>query len=240
MNNLSAFKAFLLFIAMGLACITETYAQSDKTFFRGYAFKQTPLNRYGTVLILRDGMILASASEFSFAIITGGNVGVVTLGLDNQDYGIKNLRSVFSGTAIKTMTESTDGYKFFATEENQITYFKDFESGACDIPPFYFPIKGDSPKDITKLWFDNSNNLYIGVTDNAFYIVPAAGNKTSLDTNSYKIRRGVDSSMNILKGELPVKKYIEDNAKGVFSFAESRRTKNIVCFGIGNGLYTYN
>ncbi len=234
------FKLCITFILFQFFSHLAVSGQKVKSIFKHYSMEELPENRFGEILISKDGMIVVSASEFSFAVITGGNVGAITIGLDNQDYGIKNLKSVFSVTPIKTITESSEGYKYFSTEENQITYFKDFESGACDIPPFYFPIKGDSPKNITKLWFDNSNNLYIGATDNVFYIVRGAGNKASLDTNRYKIRRGIDSSMNILKGELPVIKQEIDNAKGVFYFAESRTTKNIVWLGTGNGLYTYN
>jgi Histidine kinase/Y_Y_Y domain len=236
----SLHKFFAAIILLQFFSYEGVFSQSKKTLFRAYVFEQSPQNKYGEILISKDGIVLASSSEFSFAVITGGNVGAFTIGLDNQDYGIKNLKSVFSGKPIKTIAESTDGYKFFSTEENQITYFKDFESGACDIPPFYFPIKGGSPKEITKLWFDDKNNLYIGTTIDEFYIVPGAGNKASLDTNRYKIRRASDSSMNILKGELPVKKIEIKNANGVFSFAESRTTKDITWVGTGNGLCNYN
>ncbi len=240
MNPFYISKAFLLFILLQLAGYTAIYSQAKKSLFRNYIDKEIPQNKYGEILVSKDGKVLVSASEFSFVMITGGNVGSFTFGLDNQDYGIKNLKSVFNGAPIKTITESTDKNIFFATAENQITYFKNTEEGISDIPPFYFPIKGDSPKEITKLWFDNENDLYIGVTEDVFYIVPKAGINESLDTKKYKIGRTNDSSMIILKGELPVKKIIVNQGAGVYSFADSRTNKNIIWLGTGNGLFSYD
>ncbi|MFT3948370.1 MAG: hypothetical protein QM763_15480 [Agriterribacter sp.] len=139
-----------------------------------------PHNKFEEILISPKGPVFISASDFSFSLITGGNMGAFTIGMDNMNYGIRGIETVFSGTAIKALAESSEGNLFFATAKNQITYFKSDLTGICDIPPFYFPAKGDSPKDITRLWFDKENNLYIGVSDEAFYIVPEADLNKSL------------------------------------------------------------
>ncbi|MEP7107496.1 MAG: histidine kinase [Ferruginibacter sp.] len=233
-------KHCFLFILLQLSFYTMIYCQAKKSLFISYINKEIPQNKYGEILVSKDGKVLVSTSEFSFAIITGGNMGGFTIGLDNQDYGIKNLKSVFTGAPVKTLTESTDRNIFFSTAENQVTYFNNTEPYKCDIPPFYFPIKGDSPKEITKLWFDKENSLYIGVTDGAFYIVPKAGTNQSLDPGNYKIGRTKDSDMVILKGELPVKKIMVGQGVGVYSFAENSINKNIVWLGTDNGLYNYN
>lgn len=239
--------AFFFLVQPG--SFTLIYSQAKKSIFKPYIMKEVPGNKYGEIILVGDGGALTghggalvSASEYSFALITGGNAGAFTTGLDNQDYGIKNLKSVFTGAPIKTIIESPEkNIFFFATAENQITYFKNKEPDATiDIPPFYFPIKGESPKEITKLWFDKDYNLYIGVTEDAFYLVPKAGTSGSLDTKKYKIASSPDSSMVILKGELPVKKIAIAGGRGVYSFAENRTNKNIIWLGTGNGLFNYD
>ena len=215
--------------------------QTPKTFFKSYRAPGVPDNKYDEILIAGD-QVFVSASEYSFVLITGGNVGAFTFGLDNQNYGIKNLESVFAGTAIKTITDWKDGNIFFSTAKNQITYVrnKNNELDYCDIPPFYFPLKGETPKEITEVWTDSENDLFIGVTDGAFYIVEKAGDKNFLDKKNYQIGRASDSSMVILKGELPVKKIVTGPGRGVYSFGENRTSKNIVWIGSGKGLLQYN
>ncbi len=215
-------------------------AQARKRLFNHYKIEELPHNKFGEIFIAQDGKILVSSSEFSFALITGGNMGGFTFGLDNQSYGIKNLKSVFTGAPLRNIIESKDSLIFFTTAESQITYFKNNEEGGSDIPPFYFPPKGESSKDIRSLWFDSDENLYIGVTENAFYMVPKAGAKESLNTKNYKIGRTSDSSMVILKGELPVKKVLVDQSGGVYAFAENRTNKNIIWLGTGDGLFNYD
>ena len=232
-------KWLILFPLLHLAHFF-TYGQSPKTLFRSYRFPDVPDNRFGEILIAGNDQVFVSSSDFSFLLITGGNVGVFTFGLDNQDYGIKNLESVFSGTPIKTITDWKDGNIFFATAKNQITYFRNNndELDYCDIPPFYFPMKGDGPKEITELWTDGENDLFIGATDGAFYMVAKAGDKNVIDKKNYQIGRTADSSMTILKGELPVKKIV--TGSGVYSFGENRTNKNIVWIGSGKGLLQFN
>ena len=232
-------KWLILFPLLVLAHFT-TYGQTPKTLFRSYRFPDVPDNRFGEILVAGNDQVFVSSSDFSFLLITGGNVGVFTFGLDNQDYGIKNLESVFSGTPIKTITDWKDGNIFFSTAKNQVTYFRNNndELDYCDIPPFYFPIKGDSPKEITKLWTDSENDLFIGVTDGAFYRVVKAGDKNVLDKKNYQIGKANDGSMTILKGELPVKKIV--TGAGVYSFGENRTNKNTVWIGSGKGLLQYN
>ncbi len=241
-NFYSMLKYFLTLILFQLIGCSTIYCQSHKSLFRTYIDTEIPNNYFGEILILKDGGVLVSASEFSFVLITGGNAGSFTTGLDNQDYGIKNLKSVFTGIPLKALTESPEkNIIFFATAENQITYFKNTQLDAwIDIPPFYFPIKGDSPKEIANLWFDGESNLYIGVTDGAFYIVPKAGANKSIDPKNYKIGSTPDSSMVIVKGELPVKKIKVEEGTGVYSFAENRTNKNIIWLGTSNGLFNYN
>ena len=243
-------RNWLIFFALNLAGFTLSYGQSaksliksPKSLFKSYRSTEIPGNKFDEILVDKHGLVLVSASEFSFMMITGGNVGIFTFGLENQNYGIRNLESVFTGAPIKTITESRQGYIFFSTAENQITYFQvtdennDDESGQCDIPPFYFPMKGDTPKEITELWFDSEDNLFIGVTDGAFYMVPKAGSKSSLDIKNYTI--GVkDSSMFILKGELPVKK-IGIPGTGVYSFAENSKNKDVIFIGTSQGMFNY-
>src|SRR5436190_4337187 len=219
-------RTWLIFLGLNLAFSSLSFCQSSKSLikspkslFKSYRSGDILNNKFDEILVDKFGLVLVSASEFSFMMITGGNVVVFTFGLDNQNYGIRNLRSVFDGPPIKAIAESSQGCVFFSTAENQITYFQitanDVETGKCDIPPFYFPIKEDSPKEITELWFDSEDNLYIGVTDDAFYMVPNAGSSRSLDLKNYKI--GVkDSNMVILKGELPVKKIATDRMAGVY------------------------
>jgi hypothetical protein len=216
------------------------YSQTPKTLFRSYRFPDVPDNKFGEILVAGNDQVFVSSSDFSFLLITGGNVGVFTFGLDNQDYGIKNLESVFSGSPIKTITGWKQGNIFFSTAKNQITYFRNNndELDYCDIPPFYFPIKGDGPKEITKLWTDSENNLFIGVIEGAFYMVAKAGDKNFLDKKNYQIGRANDSSMAILKGELPVKKIVTE--AGVHSFGENRTNKDIIWIGSGKGLLQYN
>ena len=229
-------SVFLLLLHFSTAC------QTPITLFRSYRLPDLPDNKYGEILITNNDQVFASSSEFSFLLITGGNVGAFTFGLDNQNYGIKNLESAFSGAPIKTITDWKEGNIFFSTANNQITYFRNNndELEYCDIPPFYFPIKGDTPKEITELWLDSENNLFIGVTDGAFYMVAKAGDNSSLDKNNYQIGSAGDSSMVILKGELPVKKVATGPGTGVYSFGENRTSKNIVWIGSGNGLLQYN
>jgi hypothetical protein len=88
--------------------------QTPKTFFKSYRAPGVPDNKYDEILIAGD-QVFVSASEYSFVLITGANVGAFTFGLDNQNYGIKNLESVFAGTAIKTITDWKDGNIFFST-----------------------------------------------------------------------------------------------------------------------------
>ena len=214
--------------------------QKRDSLFKHYILKEVPQNKYGEILIAKDGKVLVSASEFSFILVTGGNVSAFTFGLDKQDYGIKNLKSIFTGAPLKAMAESSDNNIFFSTAENQITFLKNSDSGHCDIPPFYFPPKGETKKEITSLWFDKGNSLYIGTTDGAFYIVPQAGTNATLNTGKYLIGRAPDSSMAVLKGELAVKKNPVQKETAIYCFAESGINKNTVWIGTGLGLLTYN
>lgn len=233
---------FLIFLTLSLLTYFSTYGQTPGTLFRNYKLPGLPDNKYDEILITNNDQVFVSCSEFSFLFITGGNVGSFTTGLDNQDYGIKNLESVFAGTPIKTITDWRQGNIFFATANNQVTYFRinGDELEYCDIPPFYFPVKGDTPKEITELWLDSESNLFIGVTDGAFYMVAKAGDKSTLDRKTYQIGRAGDSSMVILKGELPVKKIVTGAGTGVYSFSENRTNKNIIWIGSSRGLLQYN
>jgi len=234
------FKHLLIFILLQFSSFTMIHSQAKKSLFRSYIDKNIPQNKYGEILVSKDGKVLVSASEFSFAFITGGNAGAFTFGLDNQDYGIKNLQAIFNGTPIKSITESNDSNIFFSTAKNQLTFFKNTADGRCDIPPFYFPLKGDTAKEITKLWFDKVSDLYIGVADGAFYIVRRAGTNEALKPANYKIGRSSDSNMVILKGELPVKKILIGPGIGVYSFAENKTNKNITWIGTSSGLFSYD
>ena len=91
------------------------YGQSGGALFKSYRAKDIPNNKFDELLVGKYGLVLVSASEFSFAMITGRNVGVFTFGLDNQNYGIRNLKSVFTGSPIKTITESNQRYVYFST-----------------------------------------------------------------------------------------------------------------------------
>jgi hypothetical protein len=228
-------KKWSLYVLM-MFVITAVNAQQKKSLFKVYKMSDIPGSYFGEILIMKEGPILVSASEFSFSIITGGNVGVFTMGLENQDYGIKNIKSVFTGTPLKNPVESADENIFFTTEKDQVTYFKFSDSGICDLPPFYFPPKKDSEKNITGLWFDKENNLYIGTTDSVFYIVSKAGSNETLNPAKYKIAAGNDSSMLILNGEVPVKKINIGAGIGIYSFAEDRTNRNIIWLGTGKGL----
>ena len=105
---------------------------------------------------------------------------------------------------------------------------------------FIFLLKAIPAKDITRLWFDKQNNLYIGVKSEEFYIVPEAGLNKSLDHKNYKIGNTPDSNMLVIKGELPVKKIVVNQSRGVYSFAENKTTRNVLWLGTGNGLFSYN
>jgi hypothetical protein len=237
---LSLFRQRPVLLMVFVAGYYASYSQSPKTLFRSYVIKEVPQNKYEEILITKDRQVLVSASEASFALITGGNLGAFIMGLDNQDYGIKNLMSVFTGAPIKTITESSEGIRFFSTAGNQITYFSNLDSGICDIPPFYFPARGEGQKEITKLWFDHEDNLYIGVTNGGCYRVSGAGKKQVLDTSRYKIKGNQDGQMVILKGELPVNKIAVGHGTGVYAFAENRTNKHIIWLGAGDGLYSFN
>ena len=124
-------RTWLIFLGLNLAVATLSFCQtskslikSPKSLFKSYRSGDIPNNKFDEILVDKFGLVLVSASEFSFMMITGGNVGVFTFGLDNQNYGIRNLRSVFDGPPIKTIAESSQGCVFFSTAENQITYFK--------------------------------------------------------------------------------------------------------------------
>ena len=199
-------KPRLIIFALPLVLTLTSYSQVPKTLFYCAKDPEMPYNTFAEILVTKKGPVYITASDFSFALVTGGNAGAATLGLDKQDYAIKGIESVFSGTPIKTLTESTDGNIFFSTAKNQITYFTNDMDGTCDIPPFYFPVKGDPAKDITRLWFDKQNNLYIGVKSEEFYIVPEAGLNKSLDHKNYKIGNTPDSNMLVIKGELACQK----------------------------------
>ena len=233
-------KTWLIFFLLHLMVTDLSYIQAQKSIFTCYRDPEMPYNKLEEILVSEKGPVFISASDFSFSLITGGNIGAFTMGLDKQDYGIKGIESVFTGTPIKAIAESTDGNIFFSTAKNQVTYFKSDLTGTCDIPPFYFPVKGDSPKNITRLWFDKENNLYIGVTDEEFYIVRGAGFNKSLDPQNDTIGNTKDSSMLISNGELAVKKILVGRSRGVYSFAENATAKNIIWLGTGNGLYSYN
>jgi two-component sensor histidine kinase len=217
-----------------------SFGQKEKSPFRVYRNPEVPNNYFGEILVTTDGQVFVSSSEYSFLLITGGNVGAFTFGLDKQDYGIRNLESVFTGAPIKEITNWRDGAIYFATARNQITYLlkKGDDLESCDIPPFYFPPKGEAPKDITELWLDGENNLFIGVSDDAFYMVPGAGDMKLLDKKNYQIERTPDSNMVITRGEMPVKKIT--CTSGVYSFGENRTSKNIIWIGSGRGLLAYN
>ena len=238
------YKCSLTFILILLIGNLAIYSQQPRTLFTSYRNVDIPNIKFDEIFVNKDGLILVSVSEMSFVMINGGNIGGFTFGLDNQNYGIRNLKSVFTGAPIKAITESKEGYVFFSTAENQITYLRivnsdiEDESGGCDIPPFYFPMKGETPKEITELWFDSENTLYIGITDGAFYLVPRAGSGISMDTKNYKIGAR-DSAMVILKGELPVKKIVIPGT-GVYSFAENKTNKDVIFIGSGKGLFNYN
>ncbi|MEP7373707.1 MAG: histidine kinase [Chitinophagaceae bacterium] len=233
-------KTWLIFFILQFVANVLSYSQAHKPLFYCFNDPEIPYNKFEEILVSKKGPVFISASEFSFALVTGGNLGAFTIGLDNMNYGIKGIESAFSGAPIKALAESSEGVIFFSTAKNQITYFNSDLEGICDIPPFYFPVKGDSPKNITRLWFDKVNNLYIGVTDEEFYIVPHAGLTKSLDPKNYRISNTKDSSMLINKGELPVKKISVGQSRGVFSFTENKTSKNIVWLGTGNGLFSYN
>ncbi len=237
----SMFKYSLVLILLQFSSFAAIYSQAKKPLFKHYIDKEIPQNKYGEIFIAKEGGVFASSSEFSFILIKGGNTGSFTFGLDKQDYGIKNLKSIFTGAPLKTIAESQENIIFFTTAENQVTYFKNIDPDSrSDIPPFYFPIKGDPVKEIAALWFDKESNLYIGTTDSGFYIVPGAGTLKSLDPKNYKIGRAPDSSMLILKGELPVKKIVVGQGVGVYSFAENRTNKNILWLGTAKGLFSYD
>ncbi len=214
--------------------------QLIKRLFKPYIMQEIPDMEFDEILASRDGYVLISISEATFAMINGGNFAAFTIGLDRQDYGIKNLKEIFTGKPIKTITESSDHVKYFSTFENQITYFHNLEEGICDLPPFYFPPRGEPAKEITRLWFDTENNLFIGVTSNEFYFVKGAGNKEVLDPSKYTIGRAKDKSMMISKGELGVKLKPISLCNGVYAFADAPGNKNLVWVGTGNGLYNYS
>lgn len=217
----------------------ETYSQTQRSIFKNYLMPELPQNRYGEIHISRDGSVLVSATEFSFAMISGSILSPFSIGL-SKEYKIKNIKNNFFGDPMKNIAESSEGNIFFTNANNQITYFKNTETGDCDLPPFYFPIKGDTPGVILSLWFDIEDNLYIGSTGGAFYKVPNAGTNKSLDPKKYEIASSTDSNMVISKGELRVEKVPVDHSGGIFCFAQNRISKEIIWLGTGNGLYKYN
>ena len=234
------FRISLLIILLHYTICSIGQHKTENSLFKVYTIKGIPENRFGEILISKGGQKYISASEFSFAKLIFGSYGTHTYNL-TREYGIKNFNEVFTGDPIKAFAESIDRNIFFATNKNQIVYLKNSNLGMIlDIPPFYFPIKGDSSREIKKLWFDNEDNLYIGAAEGSFYIAPKAGSKTSLDTGKYKIGKSNDDNMFIQKGELPVKKIIVGKGIGVYVFAESLADKNIIWLGTSNGLYEYN
>jgi hypothetical protein len=118
-------KTWLIFFALNLTVSTLSYCQSPKSLikspkslFKSYRSAEIPNNKFDEIFVDKDGLVLVSASEFSFVMITGGNTRAFTFGLDNQNYGIRNLKSVFTGAPIKIISESSEGYVFFSTRAN--------------------------------------------------------------------------------------------------------------------------
>ena len=234
-------KQSLIMILLLMAACTVVHGQSKKTIFRAYTIKGIPENRFGEILVSKGGQKFISASEFTIAKISFGSFATFTTGLSEEYSGIKNFKEIFTGDPLKAFAESWDGAIFCSSAQNQILYLK--KHGGYmefDIPPFYFPIKANPSTEIKELWFDSEDNLYLGVAEAAFYIVPKAGRKASLDSGIYKIGKTNEGTMLILKGELPVIKIILGRGIAVYSFAESKTEKDIIWLGTNNGLYYYN
>lgn len=214
----------------------------QKSLFKPYLLKEVPQNYFGEIYITRDGKVFISSSEFSFLQITGNQAGAFTFGLDKQDYKINGLKSIFTGTPLKNIVESGDSIIFVVVDDKQITFFSNSEKNSdsvhCDIPPFYFPAKGDTNTTITGLWTDKNKNLYIG-SYGAFYFVAEGGSSKKLSISNYVITNNAAGEKLITKGEMPVKKIKLTGNKPVYAFAESAVNKNIIWVGCGEGLKQY-
>lgn len=231
----------LIILLLILPTTIFVYAQK-KSLFKPYLLKEVPQNYFGEIFITNDGKIFISSSEFSFLQITGNEAGAFTFGLDKQDYKISGLKSVFAGTPLKHIVESGDSIIFVVADDKQITFFSNSEKNSdsvhCDIPPFYFPAKGDTNTNVSALWVDKNKNLYIG-SYGAFYFVAEGGSSKKLNSGGYIITNNAAGEKLITKGELPVKKIKLPGNKPVYAFAESAVNKNIIWIGCGEGLKQY-
>jgi hypothetical protein len=193
---------------------------------------------YYELVVERDGSLVATTS-FIFSVIQGNEVNLF-YEERRKKYGIKNEKNVYPSSVndrIKTLDQSNDGFLFFVTSRNEIAY-EDDQTELCDLPPFYFPPKGEDSVDISKIWIDNESNLYIGARTGKFYVIPHGASRAAL--TNYKLGHDKDSNLVILSGELPVKKVsLGVNAK-VCSFAEGGKDSSTIYIGTNNGLFTYN
>ncbi|CAN5740253.1 hypothetical protein BH10BAC3_BH10BAC3_27740 [soil metagenome] len=196
--------------------------------------------KYYELLVAKDGSLIATTS-FIFSVIEGNEVNFFYME-KNKKYGIKNEQNIYPENpedTIKAMDQSKDGYLFFVTHDNQLIYENE-KTQKCDLPPFYFPPKGDSQITISEIWTDDEASLYIGTTAGKFYLIPKGAAKESLGDSRYTLGHDKDSSLVITKGEIPAEKIILGVNAQVHAFAQDMKDKNIIWIGTNNGLFSYN
>jgi len=216
------------------------FGQKKGKIFQSYKIEDWGPVNYYELLLIEGGSWLVTTS-YNFCIVRGDEFNFFILEKDKK-YGTKNEKNIFPENpddTIKTFAYSKDGYLFFVTHDNQIV-FDEVKTGRCDLPPFYFPPKGEVPKDISKIWIDEEENLYVGTTEGACYFVREAASKETLGINNYKLDRGKDSNIVVIKGEKPVRKITLSPQARVYSFAQDRMDKNIIWIGTNKGLFSYH
>lgn len=225
------------FILCFLYSTITLHAQQNKTFFHQVKLEETNVTYY-ELLVSKKGELLATTS-FIFCTLKGDELNFFWMEKEKK-YGIRHEKNIFPESeqdTIKTFAESKNGFIFFATHDNQILY-EDSSGEKCDFPPFYNPVQARS-QTISKLWVEADDNLFIGTRDAAFYFIANAASPNTLNPKNYKIVASKDSSLLIVKGEIPVRAIHLAPGIIVNCFAQDIQNKDIVWIGTNRGVYRY-
>ena len=234
-------KPRLIIFALPLVLTLTSYSQAPKTLFYCVKDPEMPYNTFAEILVTKKGPVYITASDFSFALVTGGNAGGGNHG-PRQDRitPLKELKVFFQVPLLRPLPKARMEIFSFRLLRIRLPTSPMTWMAPAIFHLFIFLLKAIPQKILPGSGLTSRVILYIGVKSEEFYIVPEAGLKKSLDHKNYKIGNTTDSNMLVIKGELPVKKIVVNQSRGVYSFAENKRSREVLWLGTGNGLFSYN
>ncbi|MGZ5219838.1 MAG: histidine kinase [Chitinophagaceae bacterium] len=138
--------------------------------------------------------------------------------------------------SVRAIFQNQDFF-FYVTKDNMILWTPSGVGGGWGIPPFNFPPVEGLIGNISRIWIDASNNLFIGTQrDNFFFIKDGANSKTW----DYKTEFTKDNDIIVTKGAKPIKKIQIAKGLGVNAFAQDSLHSSIIILATTKGLYEFD